>query len=151
MTSQIEEQVGGASGVSSPSDMAKNREQVYNQGRNVTKPKSRSTGPAKIPNLEKLIMLQQSYDFFKKASFSVKGEMCKPNTFATTNNHLMWVPNVCRLSLPLARFHVNMTYKCGPFYLTVLTMPHPMFVYRKTPNKHPSIFVGMCTSVSIER
>ena len=39
----------------------------------------------------------------------------------------------------------------GPFYVTTLTFPHPMFVYRNQPNKHPTTLAAMMTSVTKER
>jgi hypothetical protein len=130
----------------SPNDIPKSRERVYNQGRKVVRSKSRSTGPPKIPNLEKLLMLQQTGEFLRDISFSRKGDKGKPATFTATQDQLNLISNFCRVDCPVAQLHVDMTYKCGPFYVTVLTMPHPMFVYRKDPLKHPSVFVGMTTS-----
>ena len=41
-----------------------------------------------------------------------------------------------------------MTYNVGSFYLTTLTFPHPMIVYKRNETKHPTIFLGMMTSSS---
>ena len=41
-----------------------------------------------------------------------------------------------------------MTYNCGPFYLTTLTFPHPMFVHRNACDKHPPSLPGIMTSTS---
>ena len=41
-----------------------------------------------------------------------------------------------------------MTYNRGPFYLTTLTFPHPMFVHRNACDKHPPTLAGIMTSTS---
>lgn len=44
-----------------------------------------------------------------------------------------------------------MAYNRGPFYVTTLTFPYPMFVYRNQPSKHPTTLAAMMTSVTKER
>ena len=43
-----------------------------------------------------------------------------------------------------------MTYKLGPFYLTTVTFPNPMFAYKNNVNKHPTTLAAVMTSVSKE-
>ena len=43
-----------------------------------------------------------------------------------------------------------MTYKLGPFYLTIVTFPNPMLVYKNNVNKHPTTLAAVMTSVSKE-
>ena len=144
--SNVTERAGGAEGLNAPSDILNGRQQVYNQARSVTRCKSRSTGPNKIPDLNKLLCLQQSGEFLKEVSFSVRKGRTKPNTFAATDNQLMWIRNFCSRTCAQSQLHIDMTYNCGPFYLTALTIPHPLFVYKQKPEKQPSILVGMATS-----
>ena len=39
-----------------------------------------------------------------------------------------------------------MTYKVDPFYTTILSLHHPMFVHKNDQQKHPTLFVGIMTS-----
>ena len=36
-----------------------------------------------------------------------------------------------------------MNYKCGPFYVTVCTMKHPLFVFKDSASKHPVLVVAL--------
>lgn len=40
--------------------------------------------------------------------------------------------------------------KNGPFYLTTVTFPNPMFVYKNNESKHPTTLAAVMTSVSKE-
>jgi len=44
-----------------------------------------------------------------------------------------------------------MTYKLGPFYLTSLTFPNPMFVYKGNNQKHPTTLAAIMTSTTKEK
>ncbi len=106
--------------------------------------KSQSTGTPKVPNLEKLIMLPadrwicEGYIIFTKTGKRKTQYIC---SHATKTR----ISSFCRVDCPAAQLHIDMTYKCGPFYVTILSMPNPMFVYKET-HKHPSVFVGMTTT-----
>ena len=110
--------------------------QVYNQLRKVEgRIKSRSTGPNKIPSLTKLLSLQQSGTFLKDVSLSSrrdnKGNIrSTPNTFAASDTCLGWVKRFCTGIGAKSVAGIDMTYKLGPFYLTTLLFPNPMFVYK---------------------
>ena len=43
-----------------------------------------------------------------------------------------------------------MTYKLGPFYLTTLTFPNSMFVYKSKEGRHPTTLAAVMTSVTKE-
>ena len=58
--SEIEKKAGGIVSVVSPSDIPRDRQQVYNQLRRVEgRKKARSTGPSTAPDITKLLSLQQ--------------------------------------------------------------------------------------------
>ncbi|PFX16849.1 hypothetical protein AWC38_SpisGene18854 [Stylophora pistillata] len=121
--SAIEEEAGGVLNVSSPADIIRNRE--------------------------------QHDDFLWDVSFGVKSKrgdkFMAPNTFAMTDNQMMWMKRYCSGEKPKSQIGIDMTYNMGPFYVTTLTFPHPMFVYRNKPNKHPITLAAMMTSVTKER
>ena len=72
-----------------------------------------------------------------------------PNTFAAKDVHLEWLKCYCSGTNPKSQCGIDMTYNCGPLYLTTVTFPQPMFGHREMPDKHPTILVGLImTSVS---
>lgn len=74
-----------------------------------------------------------------------------PNTFAMTDTQLTWMKKYCSGYSPNSQVEINMTYNMGPFYVTALTCPHPMFVYRNQPTKHHTTLAAMMTSITKER
>lgn len=57
---ELEREAGGLSGFASPSEISRDRQQVYNQFKKVKgRVKSRSTGPSKAPEVTKLLAMQQ--------------------------------------------------------------------------------------------
>ena len=152
----IEQDVGGAANMNSPGDIIRNREQVYNVCRNIEgRQRSRNTGPSQRPDFIKLMNLMQQDDFLRDVSFGVKSRRgvkhMAPKTFAMTDTQMMWVKTYCSGDRPKSQIGIDMTYNMGPFYVTTLTFPHPMFVYRNKPSKHPTTLAAMMTSVTKER
>ena len=98
--------------------------------------------------------LIQHDDFLRDVSFGVKskrGDKFKaPNTFAMTDNQMMWMKRYCSGEKPKSQIGIDMTSNMGPFYVTTLTFPHPMFVYQNKPNKQPITLAAMMTSVTKE-
>ena len=152
--SLIQEEAGGAVEIDSPSDIPRDRRQVYNALQKVPgKLKCRNTGPKKVPEIGKLLGLLGQSEFLKDVSLNLKTnkkgiEAVYPNTFAATDMQLNWIRAFCNGQFPLSQVGVDTTYNIGPFYLTAMTFPHPMFVLKKSPQKHPTIFLGMSTSAS---
>ena len=141
----------GVTGVESPREIPRDRQQVYNALKKVPgRIKSRNTGPSKTPDFSRLMMKMQTGNFLKDVSFTVKArkgnDVTCPSTFAATDTQLHWIKTYCSGENSKAPLGIDMTYKAGPFYLTLLTMAHPMFVFRKNTSKHPTILVGMMTS-----
>lgn len=153
----IQKEAGGVVSISSPSDFPRDRQQVYNQLRQVEgRKKSRSTGPAKSPDITKLLSLQRAGRFIRDVSMGArsdnKGEIrAAVSTFAATNYSIGWIKRFCHpRSSPASVAGVDMTYKLGPFYLTTVTFPNPMFVYKNNESKHPTTLAAVMTSVSKE-
>ena len=154
--SSIEQDAGGAVNVNSPGDIIRNREQVYNVCRNIEgRQRSRNTGPSRRPDFIKLMNLMEHDDFLRDVSFGAKSNRAvkhmAPNTFAMTDTQILWVKKYCSGDTPKSQVGIDMTYNMGPFYVTTLTFPHPMFVYRNKPTKHPTTLAAMMTSVTKER
>ena len=133
---ELEKKAGGLSGISSPSEIPRDRQQVYNQFRKVKgHVKSRSTGPSKAPEVTKLLAMQQGGDFLKDVKFSARddgrgGKKEAANTFAASDNCLNWMRRFCKGHNATSVAGIDMTYKLGPFYLTTLTFPNPIFVQK---------------------
>ena len=69
-------------------------------------------------------------------------------TETMTETQLKWMKTFCSAKKPKSQVGIDMTYNVGPYYVTVLTFPHPMFVYRDKPQTHPTAFLEMATSSS---
>ena len=156
--SEIEKKAGGVVSVVSPSDIPRDRQQVYNQLRRVEgRKKARSTGPSKAPDITKLLSLQQGGSFVRDVSLGSRanrdgGQRATASTFAATDYTLGWIKRYCQFgSNHAAVAGIDMTYKLGPFYLTTVTLPNPMFVYKSNKNKHPTSLAAVMTSVSKEK
>ena len=156
--SEIEKKAGGVVSVVSPSDIPRDRQQVYNQLRKVEgRKKARSTGPSKAPDITKLLSLQQAGKFVRDVSLGTRSKRdgekrAAASTFAATDYTIGWIKRFCQFgSNPAAVAGIDMTYKLGPFYLTTVTLPNPMFVYKNNRNKHPTTLAAVMTSVSKEK
>lgn len=154
--SQIESDSGDIATIPSASYLPRDRQQVYNQLKKVDgRTKSRSTGPSKTPSLTKLLTLQQSGTFVKNVSLSSRQDKkgnnrAAPNTFAASDTCLGWVKRFCKGVGAQAVAGLDMTYKLGPFHLTTLTFPNPMFVYKNKEGRHPTTLAAIMTSVTKE-
>ena len=146
---------GGSEEIASPNDIPRDRQQMYNVLKKVRgKLKNRNTGSNKVPEFEKLLSQMQMSDFGKDVSFTVKSKKGESRTFpitlAMTDAQLKWI-KTCWQSTgkkPKSQVGIDMTYNDGAYYVTALTFPHPMSVYRENPKKHSTIFLGMATSAS---
>lgn len=154
--SQIESDSGDITTIPSASYLPRDRQQVYNQLKKVDgRTKTRSTGPSKTPSLTKLMTLQQSGTFLKNVSLSKRPDKkgnnrTAPNTFAASETCLGWIKRFCKGVGAQAVAGLDMTYKLGPFYLTTLTLPNPMFVYKNKEGRHPTTLAAIMTSVTKE-
>lgn len=155
--SAMEKQAGDVSCVSSPSYLPRDRNQVYHQVSKVEgQIRSRSTGPAAAPDFTKLLSLQYSGSFLKNVSFAVstdkKGvKRAALNTFAASETCVKWVKRFCTGTQPSAVAGIDMTYKLGPFYLTTMTLPNPVFVLKSDDQKHPTTLAAIMTSTTKEK
>ena len=149
---KVQQDAGGVSNVKSVSDIPRNRKQVYNQASKIeNRIRSRSTGPQKAADFTKLVTQLQTSDFVKDVSFGLRhGKDTSPNTFAAKDLHIEWLKIFCLGTSHKSQYGIDMTYNCGPFYLTTLTFPHPMFVHRNARDKHPTTLAGIMTSTSRE-
>ena len=70
-----------------------------------------------------------------------------PRIFAAPDSHLGWIKKFCDSTNPSAILGIDMTYKIGPYYVTTLVMPFPMFVWKKSEIRHPGIVVALSISM----
>lgn len=154
VVTKVQSEAGGVCNFQSVSDIPRNRKQVYNQASKIpNRIRSRGTGPQKAADFTPLIAKLQTNDFIKDVSFGLrhgKRKDTSPNTFAARDLHLKWLKTFCSGTNPKSQCGIDMTYNCGPFYLTTLTFPHPMFVMRDARHKHPTTLAAVMTSVSRE-
>ena len=61
-----------------------------------------------------------------------------------------WIKAYCLEENPKAVLGVDMTYKCDLFYVTPVTMKHPMFVKKNDPSSHSDVIVLLATSSTNE-
>ena len=152
VVSSIQKQSGGVYDMVSPSAVTRDRMQVYNALRAVDHPKSRNTGVKKAPDFTRLQLLLKDGKFVKRISSTGNTEKgtLKPLVFATTDTHMSWIKKFCSTRNTMAVLGVDMTYKCGPFYVTIATFKHPNFARKDNPNIHPGIVAALATSVNKE-
>ena len=151
---QMQNDIGGVLSLETPSDLPRDRRQVYNALSKVPrKMKCQNTGPKKTPEFGRLVMMMEKSDFLRDVSLHTRdkssGTKLTPNTFASNDTQLHWIRTFCNGHSPKSQLGIDMTYNVGPFYLTAMTFPHPLFVHKYT-NKHPTVFLGMMTSTSKE-
>ena len=80
--------------------------------------------------------------------FLIAGDIIStPRIFAAPDSHLKWIKSFCNTENPMSHVGIDMTYKIGPYYVTTLTMPIPIFVWKKRPYIHPGIVVALSISV----
>lgn len=153
---EIEKEAGGLAVISSLSLISRDRQQIYNQLNKVKgRVKSRSTRPSKAPELNRLLAMQQNGGFLKDVKFSVRddgkgGKKTASNTFAASDNCISWMRHFCTGHKPKAVAGIDMTYKLGPFYLTTVTFPNPIFAHKNDASKHPTTLGAIMTSVTKE-
>ena len=84
--SKLRDAVGGVTSVSSPSDIARDRQQVYNQLKKVPgRVKFRSTGPSKNVDIARLMSIQQEGNFLKDVNFFKGVRKQKDHNTGTTH------------------------------------------------------------------
>ena len=68
-------------------------------------------------------------DFVKDIAYrsNPDKDYLQPCVFATTNTHMDWIKAYCLAENSKAVIGVDMTYKYGLFYVTPVTMKHPIF------------------------
>ena len=140
VVSKIQVMAGGAFNLSSPSEVARDRTQVYNALRNISRPKSRNTGHPKSTDYHKLQMLLSQGDYIKSVEYvSNDNNKIKPLVFATTDSLMKWTGQFCSISRKSPQLGIDMTYKCGPFYVTAGSFPHPSFVWKNNSYSIPRL------------
>ena len=79
------------------------------------------------------------------------GKDTSPNTFAAKDLHIEWLKFLCSGISIKSQCGIDLTSNCGPFYLTTLTFPHPMFTYRDVRDKHPTTLAVIMKSTTREK
>jgi len=141
----------GVSALESPQEIPRDCQQVYNALKKVPgRIKSRNTGPSRMPDFSRLMMKMQTGNLLKDVSFTIKAQkrndVTCPSTFATTDTQLHWIKTYCSGENSKAPLGIDMTYKAGPFYLMLLTIAYPIFVFRNNTSKHPTKEMCMITN-----
>ena len=151
VVSKIQVMAGGAFNLSSASEVARDKTEVYNALRNISRPKSRNTGHPKSTDHHKLQMLPSQGDYIKSVEYvSNDNNKIKPRVFATTDSLMKWTGQFCSTSRKSSQLGIDMTYKCGPFYVTGGSFPHPSFVWKNDSYSHPTVVAFVLTHVKKE-
>ncbi|KAL9977035.1 hypothetical protein ACROYT_G014397 [Oculina patagonica] len=69
---------------------------------------------------------------------------------AACSLHLKLLKTFCSKTKPKSQCGIDVTYNCGPFYLTTLTFPHTMFLLCDARDKQPTTSAAKTTGVSKE-
>ena len=121
----------GSANLSSASEVARDRTQMYNALRNISRPKSRNTGHPKNIDYHKPQMLLSQGDYIKSAEYVCNGNnKIKPRVFAATDSLMIWTGQFCSISRNSCQLGIDMPYKYGQFYATADPFPHPSFVWK---------------------
>ena len=127
---------------------ARDRTQIYDAVRNVDKPKLQNTGKPTTADFGKQNILLLKGDLVKDIAYRSNPEKdyFQPRVFATTDTHIDWIKAYCLAVNPKTVLGVDITYKCGLFYVTPVTMKHPMFLKKNNYLSHPGVAVALATS-----
>ena len=151
VVSKIQVMAGWAFNLSSASEVARDRTQVYNAMRNISRPKSRNTGHPKSTNYHKLQVLLSQGDYIKSVEYvSNDNNKIKLRVFATADFLMKWTGQFCSASRKSSQIGIDMTYKCGPFYVTAGYFPHPSFVWKNNSYSHPTFVAFVSTHIKKE-
>ncbi|XP_066926161.1 uncharacterized protein [Clytia hemisphaerica] len=141
---ELREENGGVLNFTNPAKLPRNRTQVYNASKGLDKPKHRNTGRVKNTDFSKLLMMLSGGRFVKKVHYDTNPEEhVNPKVFAGTDSTLGYINTFCRTSNPKSQLGIDMTYKCGPFYVTPCTLKHPAVVLEDDPTKHPTVVAAL--------
>ena len=154
-TIQSMQQSLSSTNVPRPSEIPRNRQQVYNQNKQVpNRGRLYATGPERLPDYNKLMMMLSEGNFLRDVSFSFrkrKGESrTHPRTFAATTATIGWIKKFCSGPYPKAQLQIDMTYHNGMFYATTADFLNPVFVYASNEKKHPTTVGALMTSTTKE-
>ena len=140
VVSKIQVMAGGAFNLSLALEVARDRTQVYNALRNISRPKSRNTGHPKSTDYHKLqMLLSQSYYIKSIEYVSNDNNKIKPRFFATTDSLMKCTGQFCSTSRKSSQLGIDMTYKSGPFYVIAGSFPYPSFVWKNNSYSHPTV------------
>ena len=94
-------------------------------------------------------MLLSQGDYIKSVEYaSNNNNKIKPRVFATTDSLMKWTVQFCLTSRKLSQLGIDMTYKCGPFYVTAGSFPS--FVWKNNSCSHPTVVAFVLTHVKKE-
>lgn len=104
----------GVSAVDSPSEIPRDRQQVYNAFKKVPgRVKNRNTALPKTSQFSRLMIKLQTGNFLKDVSFIVKARKGKcvtcSSTFAATDTQLHWIKTYCSGHKPKTPMGMDMT------------------------------------------
>ena len=151
MIAKLDEIAGGPMEIQNPSQVARNREQIYNVNRKLKRKKSRNTGPAKLPDIAKLYVMLKEGTFVKNLEFAnITDAETRPLLFATTDDRMEMVDRYATASKPSSVLEIDMTYPPAPFYVTQFVMPHPLLVWKNERSRHPTITIALGVSYKKE-
>ena len=124
---------------------------MCNAFRNISRLKSRNIGHPKSTDYHKLQMLLSQGDYIKSVEYvSNDNNKIKPRVFATTDSLMKWTGQFCSTSRKSSQLGIDTTYKCGPFYVTAGSFPHPSFVWKNNWHSHPTVVTFVSTHVKKE-
>ena len=105
LVSKLQVMAGGFFNLSSASEVARYRTQVYNALTNISRLKSRNTSHPKSRDYQKLQMLLSKGDYIKSVEHVSNGNnKIKPRVFATADSLMKWTGQFCSTSRKSSQF-----------------------------------------------
>ena len=101
VVSKIKVMTGGAFSLSSALEVIRERTQVYNTLRNISRPNFRNTGHPKSTEYHKLQMLHSQGGYIKSVEY-VSRDDNKTHVFVTTDSLMKWTGQICSTSRKLS-------------------------------------------------
>ena len=109
---------------------------------------SRNTGHPKSTGYHKLQMLPSQGDYIKSVEYvSNDNSKIKRRVSASTDFLMKWSAQFSSTSRKSSELCIDMTYKCGPFYVTPGSFTHPSFVWKNNSYSHTTVVAFAFTHV----
>ncbi|KAK3730609.1 hypothetical protein QZH41_018823, partial [Actinostola sp. cb2023] len=138
---------------SQPPSVSSCKNEIFNILQNADRPRPQLS---KVADFSKLLSLLKCDEFLCDVSFcSVKTDdnerILNPRTFAMGELQRHWLQSFCAGNNANSIVSISTIHKLGNHHLTTLTCSLPIFVLKDDPSEHPTVLLGLMTSLTKEK